>query len=87
MDGIQQIIDDTLSSAIANGTDALYDAFGINPEGLKLAQTIINLASSSVSKVLSILNMFPKSITVIPSGTETLSVLTSSYMDYIVAAI
>lgn len=66
---------------LVESIDTLYEKLGINDESLQMANMLLGVASGSIMKLKSILQILPDDVTFSPSPKATLTALTTSFKD------
>lgn len=81
VNSITSLVEGYVQTLLSATSGNILNKIGINQENIELAQFIINLGKSAITKVESIIPFIPKNITMIPDAKSSLSSLTTSLKD------
>ncbi len=71
LDSTREFIEQIGTTTLTNSIDAIYKQLGINQNTMALVNNITNTLSGNITKVQTIINIFPRSLTHTPSAKET----------------
>ena len=87
LDSTREFIEHIGTTTLTNSIDAIYKQLGINQNTMALVNNITNTLSGNITKVQTIINIFPRSLTHTPSAKGALMEIAVSYKDIIMEQI
>lgn len=87
LDSTREFIEQIGTSTLTNSIDAIYKQLGINQNTMALVNDITNTLSGNITKVQTIINIFPRSLTHTPSAKGALMEIAVSYKDILMEQI
>ena len=87
LDSTREFIEQIGTSTLANSIDAIYKQLGINQNTMALVNDITTNLSGNITKVQTIINIFPRSLTHTPSAKGALMEIAVSYKDILMEQI
>lgn len=87
LDSTREFIEHIGTTNLTNAIDAIYKQLGIEQNSIALVNNITNTLSGTISKVQTIINIFPHDLTCTPSAKGALMEIAVSYKDIIMEQI
>ena len=87
LDSTREFIEHIGTTNLTNAIDAIYKQLGIDQNSIALVNNITNTLSGTISKVQTIINIFPRDLTCTPSAKGALMEIAVSYKDIIMEQI
>ena len=87
LDSTREFIEHIGTTNLTNAIDAIYKQLGINQNTMALVNNITNTLSGNITKVQTIINIFPRSLTHTPSAKGALMEIAVSYKDILMEQI
>ena len=87
LDSTREFIEQIGTTTLTNSIDAIYKQLGINQNTMALVNNITNTLSGNITKVQTIINIFPRSLTHTPSAKGALMEIAVSYKDILMEQI
>ena len=87
LDSTREFIEQIGTTTLTNSIDAIYKQLGINQNTMALVNDITTNLSGNITKVQTIINIFPRSLTHTPSAKGALMEIAVSYKDILMEQI
>ena len=87
LDSTREFIEHIGTTNLTNAIDAIYKQLGIDQNSIALVNNITNTLSGTISKIQTIINIFPRDLTCTPSAKGALMEIAVSYKDIIMEQI
>lgn len=87
LDSTREFIEHIGTTNLTNAIDAIYKQLGIDQNSIALVNDITNTLSGTISKVQTIINIFPRDLTCTPSAKGALMEIAVSYKDILMEQI
>ena len=87
LDSTREFIEHIGTTNLTNAIDTIYKQLGINQNTMALVNNITNTLSGNITKVQTIINIFPRSLTHTPSAKGALMEIAVSYKDILMEQI
>lgn len=87
LDSTREFIEHIGTTNLTNSIDAIYKQLGINQNTMALVNNITNTLSGNITKVQTIINIFPRDLTCTPSAKGALMEIAVSYKDILMEQI
>lgn len=81
VDGLVGTLNQEMQELIGNGIDKVYESLGLTDSNISFAKNILNMGSTAITHVASIISIIPVDVTVLPSAKDCMSPLVASYKE------